>query len=261
VAVTELGWVQSYGTRYVRPPIIFGDVSRPAPMTVEWLIYAQSLTRRPVKGMLTGPVTMLKWSFERDDQPREATARQLALAIRDELADLEAAGIGVIQVDEPALREALPLRRDRRQAYLAWAVEAFRLATAGVRDETQVHTHMCYSEFGEILPAIDGLDADVTSIEAARSRMELVRDLEQAGYGREIGLGVYDIHSPRVPPPDEMATLLEEALEAVGPTRLWVNPDCGLKTRDYPEVLASLRNMVAAARAVRSASCRSPSAS
>jgi 5-methyltetrahydropteroyltriglutamate--homocysteine methyltransferase len=251
VAVTELGWVQSYGTRYVRPPIIFGDVSRPAPMTVAWLTYAQSLTRRPVKGMLTGPVTMLKWSFERDDQPRAATARQLALAIRDELADLEAAGIGVIQVDEPALREALPLRRDRRDAYLTWAVEAFRLATAGVRDETQVHTHMCYSEFGEILPAIDGLDADVTSIEAARSRMELVRDLEQAGYGREIGLGVYDIHSPRVPPPDEMATLLTEALEAVGPTRLWVNPDCGLKTRDYPEVLASLRNMVAAARTVR----------
>ncbi len=196
-------------------------------------------------------VTMLKWSFVRDDQPLAATARQLALAIRDELADLEAAGIGVIQVDEPALREALPLRGDRRQAYLTWAVEAFRLATAGVRDETQVHTHMCYSEFGEILPAIDGLDADVTSIEAARSRMELVRDLEQAGYGREIGLGVYDIHSPRVPPPDEMATLLTEALEAVGPTRLWVNPDCGLKTRDYPEVLASLRNMVAAARTVR----------
>jgi 5-methyltetrahydropteroyltriglutamate--homocysteine methyltransferase len=251
VAVTEHGWVQSYGTRYVRPPIIYGDVSRPAPMTVEWLTYAQSLTRRPVKGMLTGPVTMLKWSFERDDQPREATARQLALAIRDELADLEAAGIGVIQVDEPALREGLPLRRDRRDAYLAWAVASFRLATAGVRDETQVHTHMCYSEFGEILPAIDGLDADVTSIEAARSRMELVRDLERAGYGREIGLGVYDIHSPRVPPPDEMATLLEEALEAIGPTRLWVNPDCGLKTRDYPEVMASLRNMVAAARRVR----------
>ncbi|HZA83288.1 MAG TPA: 5-methyltetrahydropteroyltriglutamate--homocysteine S-methyltransferase [Actinomycetes bacterium] len=251
VAVTELGWVQSYGTRYVRPPIIYGDVSRPAPMTVEWLRYAESLTERPVKGMLTGPVTMLKWSFERDDQPREETARQLALAIRDELADLEAAGIGVIQVDEPALREGLPLRGERHQAYLAWAVEAFRLATAGVRDETQVHTHMCYSEFGEILPAIDGLDADVTSIEAARSRMELVRDLEQAGYGREIGLGVYDIHSPRVPPPDEMAELLTEALEAVGPTRLWVNPDCGLKTRDYPEVLASLRNMVAAARATR----------
>jgi 5-methyltetrahydropteroyltriglutamate--homocysteine methyltransferase len=251
VAVTELGWVQSYGTRYVRPPIIYGDVSRPAPMTVAWLTYAQSLTERPVKGMLTGPVTMLKWSFVRDDQPRPATARQLALAIRDELADLEAAGIGVIQVDEPALREGLPLRRDRRDAYLGWAVEAFRLATAGVRDETQVHTHMCYSEFGEILPAIDGLDADVTSIEAARSRMELVRDLEQAGYGREIGLGVYDIHSPRVPPRDEMVTLLTEALEAVGPDRLWVNPDCGLKTRDYPEVLASLRNMVAAARTVR----------
>jgi 5-methyltetrahydropteroyltriglutamate--homocysteine methyltransferase len=251
VAVTEHGWVQSYGTRYVRPPIIYGDVARPAPMTVEWLTYAQSLSRRPVKGMLTGPVTMLEWSFERDDQPREVTARQLALAIRDELADLERAGIGVIQVDEPALREGLPLRRERRDAYLAWAVEAFRLATAGVADETQVHTHMCYSEFGEILPAIDGLDADVTSIEAARSRMELVEDLERAGYGREIGLGVYDIHSPRVPPPEEMAELLEEAMEAVGPARLWVNPDCGLKTRDYPEVTASLRNMVAAASTLR----------
>jgi len=251
VAVTEHGWVQSYGTRYVRPPIVFGDVSRPAPMTVEWLTYAQSLTRRPVKGMLTGPVTMLKWSFGRDDQPREVTARQLALAIRDELADLERAGIGVIQVDEPALREGLPLRREQRDAYLAWAVEAFRLATGGVRDETQVHTHMCYSEFGEILPAIDGLDADVTSIEAARSRMELVDDLERAGYGREIGLGVYDIHSPRVPSPEEIAELLEEVLEPVGPARLWVNPDCGPKTRDYPEVRASLRNMVAAARSVR----------
>jgi 5-methyltetrahydropteroyltriglutamate--homocysteine methyltransferase len=251
VAVTEHGWVQSYGTRYVRPPIVFGDVSRPAPMTVEWLTYAQSLTPRPVKGMLTGPVTMLKWSFERDDQPREVTARQLALAIRDELADLERAGIGVIQVDEPALREGLPLRREDRDAYLAWAVEAFRLATGGVRDETQVHTHMCYSEFGEILPAIDGLDADVTSIEAARSRMELVDDLGRAGYEREIGLGVYDIHSPRVPSPEEIAELLQEALEPVGPARLWVNPDCGLKTRDYPEVLASLRNMVAAARSVR----------
>jgi 5-methyltetrahydropteroyltriglutamate--homocysteine methyltransferase len=251
VAVTEHGWVQSYGTRYVRPPVVFGDVSRPAAMTVEWLTYAQSLTTRPVKGMLTGPVTMLKWSFERDDQPREVTARQLALAIRDELADLEQAGIGVIQVDEPALREGLPLRREQRDAYLAWAVEAFRLATAGVRDETQIHTHMCYSEFGEILPAIDGLDADVTSIEAARSRMELVDDLARAGYGREIGLGVYDIHSPRVPSPEEIVELLEEALEPVGPGRLWVNPDCGLKTRDYPEVMASLRNMVAAARTVR----------
>jgi len=251
VAVTEHGWVQSYGTRYVRPPVVFGDVSRPAAMTVEWLTYAQSLTTRPVKGMLTGPVTMLKWSFERDDQPRGVTARQLALAIRDELADLEQAGIGVIQVDEPALREGLPLRREQRDAYLAWAVEAFRLATAGVRDETQIHTHMCYSEFGEILPAIDGLDADVTSIEAARSRMELVDDLARAGYGREIGLGVYDIHSPRVPSPEEIVELLEEALEPVGPGRLWVNPDCGLKTRDYPEVMASLRNMVAAARTVR----------
>ncbi|HWD46684.1 MAG TPA: 5-methyltetrahydropteroyltriglutamate--homocysteine S-methyltransferase, partial [Actinomycetota bacterium] len=209
VAVTELGWVQSYGTRYVRPPIIFGDVSRPAPMTVEWLTYAQSLTSRPVKGMLTGPVTMLKWSFERDDQPREATARQLALAIRDEMADLEAAGIGVIQVDEPALREALPLRRDRRDAYLTWAVEAFRLATGGVRDETQVHTHMCYSDFGDIMDQIQQMDADVLLIEAARSRMELLHDWERTGYAQEIGPGVYDIHSPRVPPAEEMAELLQ----------------------------------------------------
>jgi 5-methyltetrahydropteroyltriglutamate--homocysteine methyltransferase len=251
VAVTDHGWVQSYGTRYARPPIVYGDVSRPAPMTVAWSAYTQSLTAKPVKGMLTGPVTMLKWSFPRDDQPAMVTARQLALAIRDEVADLERAGIGVIQVDEPALREGLPLRQAERPAYLAWAVEAFRLATAGVRDETQIHTHMCYSEFGEILDAIDQLDADVTSIEAARSRMELVDDLGRAGYEREIGLGVYDIHSPRVPPVAEMADLLGEALGALGPARLWVNPDCGLKTRGYQEIVASLGNMVAAARTVR----------
>jgi len=251
VAVTEHGWVQSYGTRYVRPPVVFGDVSRPAQMTVAWSAYAQSLTARPVKGMLTGPVTMLKWSFPRDDQPASVTARQLALAVRDEVAELEQAGIGVIQVDEPALREGLPLRRAERPAYLAWAVEAFRLATAGARDETQIHTHMCYSEFGEILDAIDGLDADVTSIEAARSRMELVEDLGQVGYEREVGLGVYDIHSPRVPTVAEMAELLGEALAALGPARLWVNPDCGLKTRGYDEIVAALRNMVAAARTVR----------
>jgi 5-methyltetrahydropteroyltriglutamate--homocysteine methyltransferase len=220
-------------------------------MTVAWSAYTQSLTAKPVKGMLTGPVTMLKWSFPRDDQPAMVTARQLALAIRDEVADLERAGIGVIQVDEPALREGLPLRQAERPAYLAWAVEAFRLATAGVRDETQIHTHMCYSEFGEILDAIDQLDADVTSIEAARSRMELVDDLGRAGYEREIGLGVYDIHSPRVPPVAEMADLLGEALGALGPARLWVNPDCGLKTRGYQEIVASLGNMVAAARTVR----------
>jgi len=251
VAVSEHGWVQSYGTRYVRPPIVFGDVSRPAPMTVAWSAYAQSLTARPVKGMLTGPVTMLKWSFPRDDQPAELTARQLALAVRDEVADLERVGIGVIQVDEPALREGLPLRLAERPAYLAWAVEAFRLATAGARDDTQIHTHMCYAEFGDILEAIDGLDADVTSIEAARSRMELVDDLGRAGYEREIGLGVYDIHSPRVPSVAEMAELLAEALTALGPDRLWVNPDCGLKTRGYEEIVASLRNLVAAARTVR----------
>jgi 5-methyltetrahydropteroyltriglutamate--homocysteine methyltransferase len=251
VAVTEHGWVQSYGTRYVRPPIVHGDVSRPAPMTLAWSRYAQSLTRRPVKGMLTGPVTMLKWSFARDDQPLEATARQLAVAVRDEVADLERAGIGVIQVDEPALREGLPLRRAGRAGYLAWATAAFRLATAGVRDETQIHTHMCYSEFGEILGAIGGLDADVTSIEAARSRMALVDELGRAGYEREIGLGVYDIHSPRVPSKAEIVELLTEALSAVDPERLWVNPDCGLKTRGYEEIVLSLRNMVAAARTVR----------
>ena len=248
---TEQGWVQSYGTRYVRPPIVYGDVSRPAPMTVAWSAYAQSRSRRPVKGMLTGPVTMLKWSFARDDQPLEVTARQIALALRDELADLEAAGIGIIQVDEPAIREGLPLRRERQAAYLAWAVEAYRLATAGVRDETQVHTHMCYSEFGEILGSIGELDADVTSIEAARSGMLLVNDLQGAGYGQEVGLGVYDIHSPRVPPVPEIRRLLEQALQALAPEQLWVNPDCGLKTRTYEEVVPALRNMVAAAAAAR----------
>jgi 5-methyltetrahydropteroyltriglutamate--homocysteine methyltransferase len=251
VTVTELGWVQSYGTRYVRPPIIFGDVSRPAAMTVEWLTYAQSLTERPVKGMLTGPVTMLKWSFVRDDQPLEATARQLALAIRDELADLEAAGIGVIQVDEPALREALPLRGDRRQAYLTWAVEAFRLATAGVRDETQVHTHMCYSEFNDIIDAIGAMDADVISIETSRSKMELLDAFRDYRYPNEIGPGVYDIHSPRVPDIGEMTDLLALARKRLADTQIWINPDCGLKTRKWEEVQPALVNMVAAARELR----------
>jgi 5-methyltetrahydropteroyltriglutamate--homocysteine methyltransferase len=250
-AVTEYGWVQSYGTRYVRPPIIFGDVRRPRPMTVAWSRYAQSHTTRPVKGMLTGPVTMVKWSFPRDDQPLAETTRQVALALRDEVADLEAAGVGIIQVDEPAIREGMPLRREHRAAYLEWAVEAFRLATGVVRDETQIHTHMCYSEFGDILPAIGALDADVTSVEAARSGMSLVADLQGAGYEQEIGLGVYDIHSPQVPPVAAMETLLRQALTVLEPTQLWANPDCGLKTRGYDEVKAALRNLVAATRTVR----------
>ncbi|RAY12881.1 5-methyltetrahydropteroyltriglutamate--homocysteine S-methyltransferase [Actinomadura craniellae] len=250
-AATEHGWVQSYGSRCVRPPILHSDVARPAPMTVEWATYAQSLTTKPVKGMLTGPVTMLAWSFVRDDQPLADTARQVALALHDEIHDLEAAGICIIQVDEPALRELLPLRRAEQAAYLDWAVAAFRLATSGVADSTQIHTHMCYSEFGEIIGAIGDLDADVTSVEAARSHMELVGDLRAAGYENGIGPGVYDIHSPRVPSAGEMEENLRRALQAIEPDRLWVNPDCGLKTRAYPETEAALRNLVAAARSVR----------
>ncbi|MDX6742240.1 5-methyltetrahydropteroyltriglutamate--homocysteine S-methyltransferase [Actinocorallia sp. A-T 12471] len=250
-AATDHGWVQSYGTRCVRPPILHGDVSRPEPMTVEWAEYAQSLTNRPIKGMLTGPVTMLAWSFVRDDQPLAETARQVALALRDEVGDLEAAGIGVVQVDEPALRELLPLRARDHAAYLEWAVGAFRLATSGAADATQIHTHMCYAEFGEIIGAIADLDADVTSVEAARSRMELVGDLRAAGYRNGIGPGVYDIHSPRVPSVEEIELNLRRALQAVDPARLWVNPDCGLKTRAYPETEAALRNLVTAARRVR----------
>ncbi|WP_030455417.1 5-methyltetrahydropteroyltriglutamate--homocysteine S-methyltransferase [Herbidospora cretacea] len=250
-AATESGWVQSYGTRCVRPPILYGDVTRPRPMTVAWATYAQSLTTKPVKGMLTGPVTMLAWSFVRDDQPLAATARQVALALRDEIADLEAAGIQIIQVDEPALRELLPLRKADQEPYLAWAVGAFRLATSGAADATQIHTHMCYAEFGEILSPIADLDADVTSIEAARSHMELLPYLRAAGYANGIGPGVYDIHSPRVPTSEEMAEGLRTALQAVPADRLWVNPDCGLKTRAYPETEAALTNMVTAARTVR----------
>ncbi|MFC3965735.1 5-methyltetrahydropteroyltriglutamate--homocysteine S-methyltransferase [Nocardia jiangsuensis] len=250
-AATVNGWVQSYGTRCVRPPIVYGDVARPAVMTVEWITYAQSLTAKPVKGMLTGPVTILAWSFIRDDQPLADTARQIALAIRDETVDLEAAGIGVVQVDEPALRELLPLRRADQAAYLDWAVEAFRLATAGVADATQIHTHLCYSEFGEVIGAIHGLDADVTSIEAARSHMEVLDDLNAIGFDLGVGPGVYDIHSPRVPGAEEVRKSLELALKAVPAERLWVNPDCGLKTRSTAEVTASLRNLVAAAQALR----------
>lgn len=248
---TEHGWVQSYGTRYVRPPVLAGDISRPAPMTVRWTTYAQSLTDRPVKGMLTGPVTMLAWSFVRDDQPLGDTARQVALALRDEVDDLETGGTSVIQVDEPALRETLPLRTADRPAYLAWATEAFRLSTGGVRPDTQIHTHMCYAEFGDIVQAIDDLDADVISLEAARSHMQVARELAAHGYPREAGPGVYDIHSPRVPSTEEAAELLRTGLRAIPAERLWVNPDCGLKTRGWPETRASLENLVAAARAVR----------
>ncbi|OBI92824.1 5-methyltetrahydropteroyltriglutamate--homocysteine S-methyltransferase [Mycobacterium asiaticum] len=248
---TANGWVQSYGTRCVRPPILYGDVARPKPMTVDWATYAQSLTGKPVKGMLTGPVTILAWSFVRDDQPLAQSANQVALAIRDETVDLEAAGIAIIQVDEPALRELLPLRRKDKDAYLRWAVSAFRLATSGVSDSTQIHTHLCYSEFGEVIGAIADLDADVTSVEAARSHMEIVGDLTAAGFANSIGPGVYDIHSPRVPDTSEIAEGLRAALSAVAPDRLWVNPDCGLKTRKTDEVEAALRNMVEAAKQVR----------
>ncbi|WFE43561.1 5-methyltetrahydropteroyltriglutamate--homocysteine S-methyltransferase [Verrucosispora sp. WMMD1129] len=250
-AATQHGWVQSYGSRCVRPPIIYGDVSRKAPMTVEWSTYAQSLTSKPVKGMLTGPVTILAWSFVRTDQPLADTADQVALALRDECRDLESAGIRVIQVDEPALRETLPLRKANQKAYLDWAVGAFRLTTGGVADDTQIHTHLCYSEFGEVIHAIDALDADVTSIEASRSNMEVLDDLAAIGYGRGVGPGVWDIHSPRVPPRDEVIEALRRAVAAVPARRLWVNPDCGLKTRGYPEVEASLRHLVAAAAEVR----------
>ena len=248
---TGNGWVQSYGSRCVKPPVLFGDVSRPHPMTVGWSRFAQSLTSRPMKAMLTGPVTILQWSFVRDDQPRSETCAQVALALRDEVTDLEAAGIPIIQVDEPAIREGLPLRRFERAHYLEWAVNAFRLATSGVRDDTQIHTHMCYSEFGEMLGEIAGLDADVLSIESSRSRMELLEDFRRSGYPNEIGPGVYDIHSPRVPSEEEIVALLARAAQVLPMRRLWVNPDCGLKTRGWPEVEAALTNMVRAARVAR----------
>ncbi|MFC0454247.1 5-methyltetrahydropteroyltriglutamate--homocysteine S-methyltransferase [Rhodococcus jostii] len=248
---TDNGWVQSYGSRCVRPPILYGDVRRPNPMTVDWITYAQSLTGRPVKGMLTGPVTILAWSFVRDDQPLADSANQVSLAIRDETVDLQGAGIRIVQVDEPALRELLPLRAADQPAYLDWSVGAFRLATSGVADSTQIHTHLCYSEFGEVIAAIARLDADVTSIEAARSHMEVLGDLNAVGFDLGVGPGVYDIHSPRVPSVGEIAASLREALKAVPVERLWVNPDCGLKTRGKAEVEASLRNLVEAARQVR----------
>jgi len=250
-AFTGNGWVQSYGSRCVKPPIIFGDVRRPAPMPVRWAKEAMKCTQKPVKGMLTGPVTILCWSFVRDDQPRSETCRQIALAIRDEVHDLEAAGVKVIQIDEPAFREGLPLREADRPEYLRWSVESFRLASSGVADATQIHTHMCYSEFNHIMEAVAALDADVISIETARSNMELLGAFRDHKYPNEIGPGVYDIHSPRIPTIESMTALLKKALEVLRPEQLWVNPDCGLKTRAWAEVRPSLQNMVAAARAIR----------
>ncbi len=250
-AFTQHGWVQSYGSRGVKPPIIFGDINRPHPMTVRWSKFAKDNTDRPVKGMLTGPVTILQWSFVRDDQHRSQTCEQIALAIRDEVVDLETAGIDVVQIDEPAFREGLPLRKGHWSAYLGWAVRCFRISSSGVKDDTQIHTHMCYSEFNEIFDAIAAMDADVISIEASRSRMELLDAFDEFHYPNDIGPGVWDIHSPRVPSTDEMSDLLVSALKHIPQTRLWVNPDCGLKTRGWPEVRESLANMVEAAKRMR----------
>ncbi|UVO30676.1 5-methyltetrahydropteroyltriglutamate--homocysteine S-methyltransferase [Bradyrhizobium arachidis] len=253
-AFTKHGWVQSYGSRYVRPPILFGDVSRPKPMTIEWWRYAQSLTRKPMKAMLTGPVTILTWSFVRDDIPRSETCRQIALAIRDEVADLEKAGATMIQIDEAALREGLPLRRSDWRSYLDWAVESFRLCSSGVADATQIHTHMCYSEFNAIIDAIAAMDADVISIETSRSKMELLDAFTAFKYPNDIGPGVYDIHSPRVPEASEIGDLIALARQRLSDSQLWINPDCGLKTRKWTEVRPALVNMVAAARELRKTS-------
>ena len=250
-AFSQFGWVQSYGSRCVKPPILFGDISRPRPMTVEWITYAQSLTSKPMKGMLTGPVTILNWSFVRDDQPRSASCKQLALAIREEVLDLEKAGVRVIQIDEAALREGLPLRRSQWKDYLDWAVESFRITANGVRDETQIHTHMCYSEFNDIIASIADMDADVITIETSRSDMELLDAFDDFKYPNEIGPGVYDIHSPNIPTQEHIVQLMKKAAERVPAERLWVNPDCGLKTRQWPEVIPALTNMVEAARTLR----------
>ena len=260
-AFTKNGWVQSYGSRCVKPPIIYGDVLRRSAMTVDWWSFAQSLTQRPVKGMLTGPVTILQWSFVRDDQPRHDTCMQIALAVRDEVVDLEAAGCRVIQIDEPALREGLPLRAADAPAYLSWALDCFRIASAGVADSTQIHTHMCYADFNDIVDAIAAMDADVISLESARSQMVLLEAFQKNRYPNELGPGVYDIHSPRVPGSSEMVNLLHRALAVIPPERLWVNPDCGLKTRQWDEVVPALQNMVAAARTLRSSVTRDEVAS
>ena len=250
-AFSQFGWVQSYGSRCVKPPILFGDISRPNAMTVDWIRYAQSLTSKPMKGMLTGPVTILNWSFVRDDQPRAVSCYQLALAIREEVLDLEKAGIHIIQIDEAALREGLPLRRSQWHEYLNWAVESFRITANGVRDETQIHTHMCYSEFNDIIAAIADMDADVITIETSRSDMELLDAFDDFNYPNEIGPGVYDIHSPNIPTQSHIVALMQKAAERIPAERLWVNPDCGLKTRQWPEVLPALTNMVAAAKTLR----------
>ncbi|MCU9956922.1 5-methyltetrahydropteroyltriglutamate--homocysteine S-methyltransferase [Burkholderia sp. BKH01] len=251
-AFSQFGWVQSYGSRCVKPPILFGDISRPKAMTVEWITYAQSLTNKPMKGMLTGPVTILNWSFVRDDQPRSVSCYQLALAIREEVLDLEKAGVRVIQIDEAALREGLPLRRAQWGEYLKWAVESFRITANGVQDDTQIHTHMCYSEFNDIIASIAGMDADVITIETSRSDMELLDAFDSFRYPNEIGPGVYDIHSPNIPTQDHIVGLMQKAAERIPAERLWVNPDCGLKTRQWAEVIPALTNMVAAAKTLRS---------
>ncbi len=250
-AFSQFGWVQSYGSRCVKPPIIFGDISRPKPMTVDWATYAQSLSNKPVKGMLTGPVTLLNWSFVRDDQPRSQTCLQLALAIRDEVLDLEAAGIRIIQIDEAALREGLPLRQSQWQSYLDWAVKSFKITANGVHDQTQIHTHMCYSEFNDIIKAIADMDADVITIETSRSDMELLDVFQQFDYPNEMGPGVYDIHSPNIPTVEHMVMLMKKAAERIAAERLWINPDCGLKTRSWKEVKPALTAMVTASRILR----------
>jgi 5-methyltetrahydropteroyltriglutamate--homocysteine methyltransferase len=249
---SQFGWVQSYGSRCVKPPILFGDISRPTAITVAWSSYAQSLTNKPMKGMLTGPVTILNWSFVRDDQPRSVTCYQLALAMRDEVLDLEKAGIRVIQIDEAALREGLPLRRSQWKQYLNWAVESFRITANGVKDETQIHTHMCYSEFNDIIESISQMDADVITIETSRSDMELLDVFDKFKYPNEIGPGVYDIHSPNIPTIEHVLNLMNQAKKRIPEDRLWINPDCGLKTRQWSEVITALSNMVAAAKELRS---------
>ncbi|MDD9950007.1 MAG: 5-methyltetrahydropteroyltriglutamate--homocysteine S-methyltransferase, partial [Zetaproteobacteria bacterium] len=248
---TQYGWVQSYGSRCVKPPIIYGDIERKEPMTVEWTKFAQDNSRKPIKGMLTGPVTILQWSFVRDDQPREQTALQIALAIRDEVLDLEKNGIRFIQIDEPAFREGFPLRQQAQKQYLQWAVEAFRLSSSGVQDTTQIHTHMCYSDFNEIIDAIASLDADVISIESVRSDSELLKAFRDFSYPNQIGPGVYDIHSPRVPSQEEIKGIIERITQTLSYDKIWVNPDCGLKTRTWEEVKPALANMVAAAKQMR----------
>jgi 5-methyltetrahydropteroyltriglutamate--homocysteine methyltransferase len=248
---TSSGFVQSYGSRCVKPPIIFGNVSRPKPMTVRWSKFAQEQTKQIVKGMLTGPITILQWSFVRDDQPRKFTAQEIGFAIRDEVEDLEKNGIRMIQIDEPALREGLPLKKKDWKEYLTWSVDCFKISAAVVKDETQIHTHMCYAEFEDIIDSIAALDADVISIETSRSRMELLTTFEKFKYPNEVGPGVYDIHSPRVPSKDEMKELIQKASKLIDPSRVWVNPDCGLKTRGWPETIDALTKMVDAAKELR----------